>query len=94
MPTQALARQWETEAKSFNFQNIVSTHTDKDWKHTLNRYATKSIIDKKKNIVIITTYATFILKHFQSFLSSLKGLDSFVFIADEAHNLGKSYHCI
>lgn len=90
VPTQALARQWETEAKSFNFQNIVSTHTDKDWKHTLNRYATKSIIDKKKNIVIITTYATFILKHFQSFLSSLKGLDSFVFIADEAHNLGAS----
>lgn len=88
VPTQALARQWENEAKSFNFQNIISTLSDKDWKDSLNRYVTKSILDRKKSIVIITTYATFNLKHFQSFIASVKGLDTFTFVADEAHNLG------
>ena len=88
VPTQALALQWENEAKAFNFQNIISTHTDKDWKDTLARYATRSIYDKKKSIIIITTYATFILKHFQSFLNNVKGLETFTFIADETHNLG------
>ena len=90
VPTQALALQWEKEAKAFNFQNIVSTHTEKDWKSILSRYATNSIFNSKKNIVIITTYATFILKHFQSFLYSVKNSEDFIFIADEAHNLGAS----
>ena len=90
VPTQALALQWEKEAKAFNFQNIVSTHTEKDWKNILSRYATNSIFNSKKNIVIITTYATFILKHFQSFLHSVKNSEDFIFIADEAHNLGAS----
>ena len=90
VPTQALALQWEKEAKAFNFQNIVSTHTEKDWKNILSRYATNSIFNSKKNIVIITTYATFILKHFQSFLYSVKNSEDFIFIADEAHNLGAS----
>lgn len=90
VPTQALALQWEKEAKAFNFQNIVSTHTEKDWKNILSRYATNSIFNSKKNIVIITTYATFILKHFQSFLHSVKNREDFIFIADEAHNLGAS----
>ena len=90
VPTQALALQWEKEAKAFNFQNIVSTHTEKDWKNILSRYATNSIFNSKKNIVIITTYTTFILKHFQSFLYSVKNSEDFIFIADEAHNLGAS----
>ena len=90
VPTQALALQWENESRNFNFQNVISTHSDKNWKETLARYATRSLFDKKKNIVVITTYATFILKHFQSFIKSVKGLDTFTFIADEAHNLGAS----
>lgn len=88
VPTQSLALQWEKEANAFNFQNVISTHTAKDWKDILARYATRSLYDKNKSIIIITTYATFILKHFQSFLKNVKGLDSFTFIADEAHNLG------
>ena len=72
VPTQALALQWENESRNFNFQNVISTHSDKNWKETLARYATRSLFDKKKNIVVITTYATFILKHFQSFIKSVK----------------------
>lgn len=88
VPTKALALQWEKECRAFNFQNIVSTNTDKDWKDTLASYSTRSLFKKNKSIVVITTYATFILKHFQSFLNNVKGLETFTFIADEAHNLG------
>ena len=90
VPTQALAIQWEKEAKAFNFQNIVSTHTDKEWKHTLNRYITRSLLDQSKSIVIITTYATFNRKDIQLFIQKVKGLDTFLYIADEAHNIGSS----
>jgi superfamily II DNA or RNA helicase len=88
VPTQALTLQWEQEVKAFNFQNIVSTHTDRDWKNTLSRYTTRSIFDKKKNIVIITTYATFNRKDIQAFLKDTQGIESFIYIADEAHNIG------
>lgn len=90
VPTQALALQWEQEVKSFNFQNIVSTHTDRDWKNILNRYTTRSIFDQKKNIVIITTYATFNRKDIQAFLKDTQGIESFIYIADEAHNIGSA----
>lgn len=88
VPTQALAIQWQKEVMSFNFQNIVSTHTDKDWKNTLSRYTTRSLLDQFRSIVIITTYATFNRKDIQMFISKTKGLDTFIYIADEAHNIG------
>jgi superfamily II DNA or RNA helicase/HKD family nuclease len=90
VPTQALAVQWEQEVKSFNFQNIVSTHTDKDWKNTLSRYTTRSIFDQKKNLVLITTYATFNRKDIQAFLKDTKGIETFIYISDEAHNIGST----
>lgn len=90
VPTQALAIQWEKEVKSFNFQNIVSTHTYKDWKDTLNRYTTQSIFNQNKNIVLITTYATFNRANIQTFLKDTKGVEKFIYIADEAHNLGSA----
>lgn len=90
VPTQALAIQWQKETESFNFQNIVSTLTDKDWKNTLNRYTTRSLLDQSKSIIIITTYATFNRKDIQLFISKVKGLDSFVYIADEAHNIASA----
>lgn len=88
VPTQALALQWEVEVKSFNFQDIVSTHTNKNWKEVLTRYATRSLFDQRKNLVLITTYATFNRKDIQSFIKTTKGIESFIYIADEAHNIG------
>ena len=90
VPTIALAMQWENEVENFNFQNIVSTQSTKEWNNILNRFTTKSILKTKHNIVIITTYATFIRKNIQYFLYNTKGISDFVFIADEAHNLGSS----
>lgn len=88
VPTQALALQWEEEVKSFNFQDILSTHTDKNWKEILTRYSTRSIFNQKKNLILITTYATFNRKDIQSFIKKTKGIESFIYIADEAHNIG------
>ena len=88
VPTQALALQWEQEAKNFNFQNIISTHTNKNWKEDLLRYSTISNVNPNRNIVIITTYATFNRGDFQSFVLNTKGIESFIYIADEAHNIG------
>lgn len=90
VPTQALAIQWQKEAEAFNFQNIISTHTEKDWKNTLSRYTTRSFLDQSKSIILITTYATFNRKDIQLFLHKVKGLDSFIYIADEAHNIGSA----
>lgn len=88
VPTQALAIQWEHETKSFNFQNIVSTHSDKDWKNILSRYITRSLLDSTKSIILITTYATFLRNDIQSFLKKVRGAETFIYVADEAHNIG------
>lgn len=90
VPTQALAIQWQKEAEAFNFQNIISTHTEKDWKNILSRYTTRSLLDQSKSIIVITTYATFNRKDIQLFLHKVKGLDTFIYIADEAHNTGSA----
>ena len=88
VPTQALAMQWEHETKSFNFQNIVSTHSDKDWKDILSRYITRSLLDSTKSIILITTYATFNRNDIQLFLKKVRGIETFIYVADEAHNIG------
>lgn len=88
VPTQALAIQWKHETKSFNFQNIVSTHSDKDWKNILSRYITRSLLDSTKSIILITTYATFNRNDIQSFLKKVRGAETFIYVADEAHNIG------
>ncbi|MCC8198225.1 MAG: DEAD/DEAH box helicase family protein [Tannerellaceae bacterium] len=90
VPTQALAVQWEKEAKLFNFQNVISTHTENDWKRILSRYTTRSILKTESNLVVITTYATFNRKDIQDFLKSTKGINNFIYIADEVHNVGSA----
>lgn len=88
VPTKSLVQQWEKEIETFNFKNCISTHSNKEWKAELERYKTRSILDQKKNIVIITTYATFNKEYLQTFFNSVKGVESFIYIADEAHNIG------
>jgi len=88
VPTQALAIQWQKEVEAFNFRNIVSTYFDKDWRETVLRYTTRSLVDSNKDIIIITTFNTLNRKDLQTFIAKTKGIDSFLFIADEAHNIG------
>ena len=56
----------------------------------MNRYITRSLLDQSKSIILITTYATFNRKDIQSFISKVKGIDTFIYIADEAHNIGSA----
>lgn len=88
VPTQALALQWEREVEHFNFLNCCNTVTCKTWKEDISRFTTKSLLNSDNNIVIITTYATFVRKNIQTFIKNTKGIEDFVFIADEMHNLG------
>jgi hypothetical protein len=88
VPTKALVRQWEEEVAEFNLKNIVSTVSNKEWKETLNRYITRSLLDQRKNLILITTYATFNREHIQKFIKNTKGIESFIYVADEAHNIG------
>ena len=90
VPTKALAKQWEHEAAAFNFQNIISTQTTPDWWSTLQRYTTQSLLptNDPRNIILITTYATFNRERVQNFINKTRNISSFIYIADEAHNLG------
>lgn len=88
VPTQALALQWEKEADAFNFQNIVSTYTNKEWKSILSRYTTTSLFNPNQSIIVITTYNTFNRQYIQTFVKHTRGIESFIYIADEAHNIG------
>ncbi len=88
VPTKALAEQWEREAKAFNFQNIISTQSTPEWKNVLSRYTTQSLRQINKDIIVITTYATFNRRNIQAFLKNTNDIESFIYIADEAHNLG------
>jgi superfamily II DNA or RNA helicase len=88
VPTVTLAFQWEEEARKFNFTNLCSTSTSKDWKDILARYTTFSHIEQNRDFFLITTYATFVKENLQKFVKQVKGIEDFIFIADEAHNLG------
>jgi superfamily II DNA or RNA helicase len=88
VPTKALVKQWEEEVTEFNFKHVVSTISNKEWKETLNRYITRSFLDQNKNLILITTYATFNREHIQKFIKNTKGIESFIYLADEAHNIG------
>lgn len=88
VPTQALALQWEKEVSEFNFQNVISTHTDPKWIDRINRLKLGLKLGNPLSFIIITTYATFNKKKFQTALKELPELENLIYIADEAHNLG------
>lgn len=85
VPTITLVNQWEQEAKSFNFQDIIKVSSKVDWERGL---ATMLSTAKRvpTSFIIISTYASFIRDRFNKYMAQLP-MDT-VFIADEAHNIG------
>lgn len=85
VPTITLVNQWEEEAKSFNFQEIIKVSSKENWE---GRLATTLSTAKRipKSFIVITTYASFVKEKF------FKNLVNFpkdtLLIADEAHNVG------
>jgi len=84
VPTITLVEQWEKEAKSFNFQNVIKVSSKFDWKREL---ATTLSICKRipSSFIIISTYASFVKDSFQKLLPKFPA--DTIFIADEGHNL-------
>ncbi|MCB0755249.1 MAG: DEAD/DEAH box helicase family protein [Flavobacteriales bacterium] len=85
VPTITLVNQWEHEAKSFNFQEVIKVSSKVDWERGL---ATTLSTAKRvpTSFIIISTYASFIRDRFNKYMAQLP--PDTVFIADEAHNIG------
>jgi len=85
VPTITLVNQWEDEAKSFNFQDVIKISSKNKWESTL---ATSLSTNKRipTSFVVIATYASFIKQKFLKYLPSFPS--DTIFIADEAHNIG------
>lgn len=85
VPTITLVNQWEQEAKSFNFQEIIKVSSKVDWEHEL---ATTLSTAKRipTSFIVISTYASFIRDRFNKYMKQLPS--NTLFIADEAHNIG------
>lgn len=85
VPTITLVNQWEQEAKSFNFQEVLKVSSKVDWERGL---ATTLSTARRvpTSFIIISTYASFIRDRFNRYMAQLPS--DTVFIADEAHNIG------
>lgn len=86
VPSIALLDQWEKEVKEFHFNNILKVGGGNNWEKDLANYASNFSWGVKKDLVIISTYGSFVLDRFQSVFQKIQ-LD-FILIADEAHNMG------
>lgn len=87
VPTTVLVNQWEKEAISFNFGNIIKVSSkNSGWKKELDNISFKELYKMPVSYVIISTYKSFCSNKFQEFIS--KAQDDVILIADEAHNLG------
>lgn len=86
VPTRALVQQWIVEVKKFNFNNIHSTQ-ENGWFEFLSNYFLSLQLGIESNLVFISTYQSFNSAKFQK-ISEKRGWESFILIADEAHNMG------
>ena len=86
VPSIALLNQWEEEVKSFNFKNILKVGGGNNWGKKLANYSSNYSWGLKNDLIIISTYGSFVLDRFQK--SFQKVQEDFLLIADEAHNMG------
>ncbi len=86
VPSIALLEQWEEEVKSFNFQKILKVGGGNNWEKELANYSSNFLWDLKEDLVIISTYGSFVLDRFQKIFKKIQ--KEFLLIADEAHNMG------
>ena len=85
VPTIALVEQWEKEAKTFNFQNIIKVSSKNEWKSELNTVLTSIRFGGNHSLIVICTYATFYREQFQTYCRKLP--QDTILIADEGHNI-------
>ena len=90
VPTVALLHQWKKECEKFNFTEALITTKDRNWKEELKEinYDIQQL-NKKRNFIFITTYATFHRQNFQALFDSIEK-EGLTLIADECHNVGSN----
>lgn len=88
VPSIALLNQWEQEVLDFNFKNILKVGGGNKWENELANFASNLSWGISKNLIIISTYGSFVTDRFQKYFKKIQ--DKFTFIADEAHNMGAS----
>ncbi len=86
VPSIALLNQWEEEVQSFNFQNILKVGGGNKWEQDFANYCSNYSWGLKNDLVIISTYGSFVLDRFQKSFKKIQ--KEFLLIADEAHNMG------
>lgn len=86
VPSIALLNQWEEEVLAFNFQNILKIGGGNNWEKELSNYVSNFNSGLKKNMILISTYASFTIGKFQKYFKKIEL--EFTLIADEAHNMG------
>lgn len=88
VPSKALLDQWIEEVSLFNFTNIIVIGGGHSGLQTLPNFASNFKAGLRKDIIIISTYASFSSDRFQKSFTKIQ--DEFTLIADEAHNMGAS----
>ena len=90
VPTVALLQQWRVECEKFNFSDAIITTKDRNWIEELKEinYDIQKL-NKSRSFILITTYATFHRKNFQSLFKTIDKNDV-TLIADECHNVGSN----
>lgn len=88
VPSIALLNQWEEEVGEFNFKNILKVGGGNNWEKDLANYVSNFSWGIKKDLIIISTYGSFVTDRFQKYFQNVQ--ESFLLIADEAHNMGAS----
>jgi superfamily II DNA or RNA helicase len=88
VPSTALMSQWEKELKTFNFNDILKVGGGNNWINEISDYASNYKYDIKPNLAIIAVNDSFVMPKFQKYYNVIQ--QDFLFIADEAHNLGAS----
>jgi superfamily II DNA or RNA helicase len=86
VPSIALLNQWEKEVNEFNFKNIIKVGGGNNWEKDVANYASNLSWGISKNVIIISTYGSFITDRFQKYFKKIQ--EEFLLIADEAHNMG------
>jgi len=86
VPSIALLNQWEDEVKSFNFRKILKVGGGNNWDKDFANYCSNYAWDLKEDLVIISTYGSFVLDRFQKQFKKVQ--KDFLLVADEAHNMG------
>lgn len=86
VPSKALIEQWIKEVSQFNFSNILVIGGGHDGMKSIPNFVSNFKAGLKKNVIIISTYASFGSERFQKYFTKVQ--NAFTLIADEAHNMG------